>query len=107
MHYVKDRDYYEDQYDLHTIEECLDWYWSIRKKFEANRKHKDFKKYSDKKFNQEVHKVCSYTVNVIKAERFRKRKERVQEWMDRDQKSLTIHKNPQILNAGIVILRLN
>lgn len=93
MQYIKDRSYYEDQYDLHTIEECLDWYWSIRKKFEANRKHKDFKKYSDKKFDKEVHKVCSYTVNVIKAERFRKRKDRIQEWMDRDQKTQDIFDN--------------
>lgn len=95
MRYAKDRSYYEDQYDLHTIEECLDWYWSIRKKFEANRKHKDFKNYSDKKFNQEVHKVCSYTVNVIKAERFRKRKDRIQEWMGWGQKTQDIFDNSQ------------
>ena len=84
MDYLKDEQHYVDLYDLHTIEECLDYYWSIKKSFE--KKRNKFKKYSDKRFKKEVHKITSYTVNVIKGERYRYKAEKIKEWLDRDAK---------------------
>jgi len=86
--YLKPKQYYIDLYDLFTIKECLDWYWSMRKGME---KHRDeFKDESDEKFNQEVHKCCSYAVNVLKGEKYRHKNETIQKWMDRDEKTQRI-----------------
>lgn len=57
MKYLKNKSYYNNLYDLRTIETCLGYYWSIKKNFEKNRNHKDFKKYTKKKFDKEVHKI--------------------------------------------------
>lgn len=86
MDYLKSEQHYIDRYDLGTIEECLRWYWDIKDGFEEHRKDKDFEKYTKDKFNTEVHKITSYTVNVIKIQRFRHKAERIKEWMDRDRK---------------------
>lgn len=82
--YLKDDQHYFDLYDLHTIEECLHYYWAIRNKMDANRN--DLKDMTDEEFKKETHKALSYMVNAIKIERFRHRAERIGEWMDRDQK---------------------
>ncbi len=84
MQYLKQEQLYIDRYDLHTIEECLKWYWDIKGGFEKHRNDKDFEKYTKKKFDTEVHKVTSYTVNVIKIQRYRHKAETLKEWMDRD-----------------------
>lgn len=93
MDYLKDKQFYDDQYDLHTIEECLDWYWNIRKKMEARRS--DLKDMSDEEFKKETHKALSYMVNAIKIERFRHRAERIGEWMERDRKAQDIYDNTE------------
>lgn len=84
MQYLKQEQHYIDRYDLHTIEECLKWYWDIKDGFEKHRTDKDFEKYTKEKFNTEVHKITSYTVNVIKGERYRRKADTIKEWMDRD-----------------------
>lgn len=82
--YLKDESHYIDRYDLHTIETCLDYYWSLKNGFEKHRNDDDFKKFTKEDFDKDVHKVVSYTVNAIKIERFRHKKETLQEWMDAD-----------------------
>lgn len=85
MKYLKDESYYNDLYDLHTIEACLDYYWSLKGSFEKHRGDKNFEKFTKKQFDEDVHKVVSYTINAIKMERFRHKKETVQKWIDADQ----------------------
>lgn len=81
--YLKNYTYYEDLYDLHTIEECLDWYWRLRKGMEQHRG--EFKANEpDTDFDKEVHKCCSYTVNVIKIQRYRHKKDTIAEWVEAD-----------------------
>jgi len=86
MQYLQEEKYYVDIYDLHTIEQCLEWYWDIKNKFEEHRKDKDFKDYNQDKFNTEVHKITSYSVNIISIQRYRRKAETIKEWMDRDRK---------------------
>lgn len=38
-------------------------------------------------FDKDVHKIASYTINVIKIERYRRRKQTIDEWMERDRKT--------------------
>ncbi len=93
--YLKDQSYYIDLYDLQTIEECLDYYWSMRNGMEKHRGDKEFKKDSKKEFDKEVHKICSYTINVLKGERYRYKNKTIQEWIDRDKKMQDLEDNTQ------------
>lgn len=86
MHqYLQDYSHYEDLYDLHTIEECLDWYWRLRKGMEKHRNELQAKE-PEVDFDKEVHKCCSYTVNTIKIQRYRYKKETISKWMEADRK---------------------
>lgn len=84
MKYLKEEQYYIDLYDLHTIEECLDWYFPLKKGM--NEKREELKHLSSEEFDKETHKVVSYTVNVIAIQRYRRKTERISEWMNRDRK---------------------
>ena len=84
--YLKDDQHYIDLYDIYTIEKCLDRYRNIRDGFEEKRNAEEYKKLGKKEFDKEVSKIASYTVNFIKAERYRYKKETIQKWMDRDRK---------------------
>ena len=81
--YLNDYSYYEDLYDLHTIEECLNWYWRMRKGMEQHREELKTKE-PDTDFDKEVHKCCSYLVNTIKIQRYRRKKDTIAEWMEAD-----------------------
>jgi len=85
MKYLNEYQYYLDLYDLHTIEECLDWYFSLKKGM--NEKRSELKDMTQEEFEKDVHKAVSYTINVIKAERYRHRKAKIEEWMERDRKT--------------------
>ncbi len=87
--YLKPKQYYIDLYDLFTIKECLDWYWKLK---EGMEKHRDELKEKEPKtdFDHEVHKCCSYAVNVIKGERYRRKAETIQKWIDKDKKNQDI-----------------
>lgn len=83
MKYLEEKQSYIDRYDLQTIKECLKWYWDLRDGME---KHRDELLAKEPKvdFDKEVHKICSYTVNAIKIERFRRKKETIDEWIEAD-----------------------
>lgn len=93
--YLKSKQYYIDRYDIHTIEECLDWYWRMRKGME---KHREELKEKEPKtdFDKEVHKACSYLVNSIKGERYRHKNERINEWMEKDRKRQDFQDNTPV-----------
>lgn len=86
MKYLYDDQHYINRYDLHTIEECLDYYRTVKKGFEEKRYSEEFKKYTKKRFDQETQKVLNLFVNTFKGERFRNKAKTIQEWMDRDRK---------------------
>ena len=86
LQHLHPKQYYIDLYDLFTVKECLDWYWRIhngmekhRGEFQPKEPHTDF--------DHEVLKLCSYTVNVLKGERYRHRADRVKEWMEKDERT--------------------
>lgn len=82
--YLKDKQHYIDRYDLHTIEEILDYYKAVKKGFEENRKDEEFKHYTKKQFDFEVRKVMNLFFYSFKGERYRKKAETIQKWMDAD-----------------------
>ncbi len=84
MQYLKEDQYYIDLYDLHTIEECLDWYFRLKEGMEKEKGK--IKGMTPEEFDKDVHKGVSYTVNVIKIQRYRHKADTIREWMDRDRK---------------------
>lgn len=92
MIYLQPNDYYIDRYDLHTIEECLDYYWSIKDGFTKERVIR-FVKYSEERFQQEVEKCLSRLLFVLKTKRYQHKKETIQEWMDRDRHMQELYDN--------------
>lgn len=88
MIYLRDKQYYIDLHDLQTIKDCLRWYWDLHDGMEKHR-NKLKSKEPDIDFDKEVHKVCSYTVNAIRIERYRHKASTIEEWMERDRKMQT------------------
>lgn len=84
MQYLKEDQYYIDLYDLHTIEECLDWYFSLKEGMDKERGK--MKSLNPEEFDREVHKGVSYTVNVMKIQRYRNKTDTIKEWMDKDRR---------------------
>lgn len=84
MPYLKEKQYYIDLYDLHTIEQCLDYYWSMRNGMDMKRG--EIKNLTDEEFQKESHKAISYTLNVLKIQRYRRKAETIAKWMDRDKR---------------------
>lgn len=84
MVYLNSEQHYIDRYDLHTIEECLDWYFRLKEGMQEKRS--EIKDMTDDAFDKDVHKAVSYTVNVIKIQRYRHKADTIREWMDRDRK---------------------
>lgn len=101
MNYLRDKQYYIDLYDLHTIEECLDYYRAIKDGFEKERKQPKLKKFSKEDFDKDVHKATSFIVNAIKGERYRHKAESISKWMDRD-RSMQEKYDEAIAPAGII-----
>lgn len=92
MNYLHDGQHYIDRYDLSTIEECLDYYWSIKDGFIKERTTR-FAKYSEERFQQEVEKCLSRLLFVLKTKRYQHKKETIQEWMDRDRHMQELYDN--------------
>lgn len=84
MDYLKDKQEYIDRYDLHTIEECLSWYWKMKDGFKKDRNNKEFKKWPDDEFEEEVGKVLGRFIGNIKAQRFKNKQETIEKWMSED-----------------------
>lgn len=84
MQYLQNKQSYVDRYDLHTIEECLKLYWSLREGLEARRK--EIKNMTKKKFDEDVHKTVSFAVRALSIERYKHRAETIQKRIDDDTK---------------------
>ena len=97
MEYLKPEQYYIDRYDLHTIEECLDYYWSIKDRF-AKEKDSHFARYTQAKFEQEMNKCLNLMLFTLKGMRYTHKKETIQEWMDRDRRMQELYDNTHAPN---------
>jgi Zn finger protein HypA/HybF involved in hydrogenase expression len=83
---LQDGQHYKDLYDLFTIEKCLYVYRDIQDDFEKKRDTEEFKNFNKNEFDKEVNKAASYYINSIKIQRYKNKKETIQEWMNRDRK---------------------
>lgn len=75
MHYLKEESYYRDLYDRFTIEECYDWETRLRQS--AGKKKEPQEGFTEKL-------LVPLGLYFIKGERYRRRDETIQQWIDRD-----------------------
>lgn len=86
MDYLKNKQEYIDRYDLWTIEDCIKWYRNLKGNFSKHRKSKEFKKYDDEEFDQEVDKILNRFLLGIKTRWFKDKEKTINEWMEKDKK---------------------
>lgn len=92
MSYLNEKQHYIDRYDLHTIEECLEYYWSIKDRF-IKEKDSHFAKYTQEKFEQEINKCLNLMLFTMKGQRYLHKKETIAEWMDKDRRIQELYDN--------------
>lgn len=81
MQYLREEQYYIDLYDLFTIEECLDW----EKRFLEHKISKyDGKKIIPKQALPLKQSMANLMLYFVKGERYRKKADRIREWMEKD-----------------------
>lgn len=81
MNYLNDELYYINLHDLFTIEECLDW----EKRFlERPLSEYDGKKITSKQALPLKQSMANLMLYFVKGERYRKKAERIREWMEKD-----------------------
>ena len=91
--YLRDEQYYIDLYDLHTIEQCLEWLSKIRGGLEEKRHSKKFEKYSKEEFEKETNKTLGFFIHSIKLNRFKLRAGTIQKWKSQDGKRQELYHN--------------
>ena len=81
MDYLKNEQHYVDLYDFFTIEECLDW----EKRFvEHPISEYEGKKISSKQAKPLKQSMANLMLYFVKGERYRKKAERIREWIEKD-----------------------
>lgn len=90
MQFLRPEQYYVDRYDLQTIKQCLQHYWSIRDRF-IKEKDSQFAKYTQEKFEQEINKCLNLMLYAIKGQRYMRKQETIQEWMNADERVQKIY----------------
>jgi len=90
--YLKDKQHYIDRYDILTIEDCLHHYCSVRDGM-LKEKDKQFAKYSQKKFEEEINKCLNLLLFSIKGQCYKNKAKTIQEWMDKDRKMQELYDN--------------
>ena len=83
--YLKDESYYLDRYDLHTIEECLEIIEMFQKIYDESLTRKELKNISKHEKYKGASQMGYWHLWVEEAERYKKKKETIQKWMEQDQ----------------------
>ena len=84
--YLKPMECYIDLYDLFTINECLDLIRFYQKVYKEKSTHEDLKKVPAEEILRGFSMVLNWSLYATKGNRYKHKKERIQEWINRDQK---------------------
>src|SRR3989344_1580309 len=84
--YLKPMECYIDLYDLFTINECLDSIRFYQKVYKEKSTHEDLKKIPAEEIFRGFSMVLNWSLYATKGNRYKHKKERIQEWINRDQK---------------------
>ncbi len=84
MKYLQDEQYYEDRYDLLTIELCLDKAEFINKVAKDSLKSPEIKNTPIEEINKGWNYVLNQQLLSIKLHRYKNRESEINEWMNED-----------------------
>lgn len=82
--YLKPKQYYIDNYDLKTIEDCLHYARSLHKEFPKFLKLKDKEKITEKEIKEDFLKMLNLVIVTMKTTRFEHKEKKIDEWMEKD-----------------------
>lgn len=85
MHYLKDKQYYIDRYNLSTIKECLEIISVYRTSYKKMLQSEESKKFSRGDQAKGSNWLVNQHMYFIKGERYRLKEEIIQNWMHADQ----------------------
>src|SRR3989344_1961577 len=85
MDYLKDKQHYIDRYDLATIKECHEMIGVCTESYVESLEDKDTKGVSKGEMAKSANWFTNQILFQIKAERYRRKEESIQKWMDQDQ----------------------
>lgn len=84
MQYLKDRAYYEDLYDLHTIRECFSQLEMVEKIDQKMRSQPQFENYPESEMEKNIGLVRGRILFLTQAQRYKQRASTIAEWIDKD-----------------------
>lgn len=84
MQYLKERQYYIDLYDLHTIEQCLDQLKMLNSVGQRMSQEPTLKDYPESELERNMGLMRGRMLFVIQAQRYKERISKIAEWMEAD-----------------------
>lgn len=93
--YLQEKQHYIDLYDLHTIEQCLDYGRGLYSKLPEIMKDPKLQDLSEEKRENDWLRSINIVVHSIKVSRFKEKKKTIEEWMARDKEKQDRFDNAQ------------
>ncbi len=85
MEYLEEHQHYEDRYDLHTIEQCLDQLKMIDEIGRKMRLAPSIKHYPESEHKRNMDLIEARMMFLLRAHRYKERESTIYEWMQADQ----------------------
>lgn len=84
MDYLRDKKYYEDRYDILTIEECLEQIEIVHKVNQKTKLAPELKNYPESEIKRNMNLFLGRLLFLIKANRYKNRASTISKWIDED-----------------------
>lgn len=99
MEYLKDKKYYEDRYDLITINICLDKIRIFKEVFAKVDKEKMFDSYTQEEKENSMNQFIHQELLALTLYRYKEREKDLEEWWESRQRSMVKNGIMSLQNA--------
>ncbi len=96
MRYLEDLQHYEDRYDLWTIEQCLDEIKMLQRVADKMTDAKEIQHLSLEEKERNINMLAGQRVKSLMLHRYKKREERLKEWIDKDRQKQDLLDNTPV-----------
>ena len=93
MEYLRDLQYYEDQYDLYTIKECLRHVDLLRNTSKEIHTRKELDHLSEGEKDNQFGMLGNWLLMNVKIQRYKDRESRIEEWVQKDREKQNLQDN--------------
>lgn len=84
MQYLQSKQHYEDRYDLHTIEECLEQISTFREVGKKMKLHPEVEDYPESEVDRSINLITAKFLFFLRTERYKNRASKIAEWIEND-----------------------